>query len=75
VRSAPAAAISDVALFVPDPAAVKGIGDDFDDVPAGGVAGVAHGCPLPLSLIHITEPTRRTPSSYAVFCFDKKRDD
>ena len=23
---------------------------------------------LPLFLIHISEPTRRTPSSYAVFC-------
>ena len=23
-----------------------------------------------LSLIHISEPTRRTPISYAVFCFD-----
>src|SRR5665647_3694063 len=25
-----------------------------------------------LSLIHISEPTRRTPISYAVFCFKKK---
>src|SRR5665647_2520005 len=27
---------------------------------------------LPLSLIHISEPTRRTPISYAVFCLKKK---
>src|SRR5680860_1562419 len=26
-----------------------------------------------LSLIHISEPTRRTPSSYAVFCLQKKK--
>src|SRR5680860_1702934 len=26
------------------------------------------GAELPLSLIHISEPTRRTPISYAVFC-------
>ena len=25
-----------------------------------------------LSLIHISEPTRRTPISYAVFCLKKK---
>src|SRR5680860_1817440 len=29
----------------------------------------AHG----LSLIHISEPTRRTPISYAVFCLKKKK--
>src|SRR5665647_3719918 len=28
--------------------------------------------PFPLSLIHISEPTRRTPISYAVFCLKKK---
>ena len=27
---------------------------------------------LQLSLIHISEPTRRTPISYAVFCLKKK---
>ena len=27
--------------------------------------------PLSLSLIHISEPTRRTPISYAVFCLKK----
>src|SRR5680860_1714226 len=27
---------------------------------------------LELSLIHISEPTRRTPISYAVFCLKKK---
>ena len=25
------------------------------------------------SLIHISEPTRRTPTSYAVFCLKKKK--
>eukprot|EP01016_Furgasonia_blochmanni_P034888 TRINITY_DN380_c0_g2_i2.p1 TRINITY_DN380_c0_g2~~TRINITY_DN380_c0_g2_i2.p1 ORF type:complete len:109 (+),score=16.26 TRINITY_DN380_c0_g2_i2:66-392(+) len=33
-------------------------------------------CPrngLYLSLIHISEPTRRTPISYAVFCLKKKK--
>ena len=28
---------------------------------------------MDLSLIHISEPTRRTPISYAVFCLKKKR--
>src|SRR5665647_3154524 len=28
-----------------------------------------------LSLIHISEPTRRTPISYAVFCLKKKKTD
>ena len=29
--------------------------------------------PQSLSLIHISEPTRRTPISYAVFCLKKKK--
>src|SRR5665647_2899747 len=29
--------------------------------------------PVDLSLIHISEPTRRTPISYAVFCLKKKK--
>src|SRR5680860_1614186 len=29
--------------------------------------------PYALSLIHISEPTRRTPISYAVFCLKKKK--
>src|SRR5665647_3868021 len=29
--------------------------------------------PITLSLIHISEPTRRTPISYAVFCLKKKK--
>src|SRR5665647_2144291 len=33
------------------------------------VSGPGHG----LSLIHISEPTRRTPISYAVFCLKKKK--
>src|SRR5664279_5272869 len=36
---------------------------------------VAHGSwtLFDLSLIHISEPTRRTPISYAVFCLKKKK--
>ena len=39
----------------------------------GSVGAVVSGVPLvgaslELSLIHISEPTRRTPISYAVFC-------
>ena len=30
------------------------------------------GIVMGLSLIHISEPTRRTPISYAVFCLKKK---
>src|SRR5665647_3300139 len=48
--------------------------------PAAGPAAVhqfAHGRygdrPKGLSLIHISEPTRRTPISYAVFCLKKKK--
>ena len=33
----------------------------------------AAGIALNLSLIHISEPTRRTPISYAVFCLKKKK--
>src|SRR5665647_2669028 len=36
------------------------------------VTGV-HGAAKVLSLIHISEPTRRTPISYAVFCLKKKK--
>ena len=36
--------------------------------PHAGKALAAEG----LSLIHISEPTRRTPISYAVFCLKKK---
>src|SRR5664279_544141 len=40
-------------------------------IAAGGIHGVnTH--PI-LSLIHISEPTRRTPISYAVFCLKKKK--
>ena len=31
------------------------------------------GAAVGLSLIHISEPTRRTPISYAVFCLKKKK--
>ncbi|GLO96951.1 hypothetical protein HpBGD38_14940 [Helicobacter pylori] len=29
---------------------------------------------IALSLIHFSEPTRRTPNSYSVFCLNKKTD-
>ena len=35
--------------------------------------GLVTGAALQLSLIHISEPTRRTPISYAVFCLKKKK--
>src|SRR5665647_3850822 len=38
-------------------------------------AAVREGDLTTLSLIHISEPTRRTPISYAVFCLKKKRTD
>ena len=34
---------------------------------------LSFGYSLKLSLIHISEPTRRTPISYAVFCLKKKK--
>ena len=36
-------------------------------------SSVKTGMTLNLSLIHISEPTRRTPISYAVFCLKKKK--
>ena len=47
-------------LASPGPAALFGL------PPAGRAL-------LYLSLIHISEPTRRTPISYAVFCLKKKK--
>src|SRR5665647_1643754 len=41
------------------------------DLPLGRVVVEAYG--EVLSLIHISEPTRRTPISYAVFCLKKKK--
>ena len=38
------------------------------------VSPIKIGSPVLLSLIHISEPTRRTPISYAVFCLQKKSD-
>ena len=38
-----------------------------------GIAAVAAEAKRLLSLIHISEPTRRTPISYAVFCLKKKK--
>src|SRR5665647_2382052 len=61
--------------------------EKFDRMPPARVAGasafvsIMEGCskycsfcvvPYTLSLIHISEPTRRTPISYAVFCLKKK---
>ena len=38
-----------------------------------GNTNIVIGCVDDLSLIHISEPTRRTPISYAVFCLKKKK--
>ena len=38
-----------------------------------GIVSNDQGKLLGLSLIHISEPTRRTPISYAVFCLKKKK--
>src|SRR5664279_6143306 len=43
----------------------------FDPGPARG--GESRPGGRALSLIHISEPTRRTPISYAVFCLKKKK--
>src|SRR5680860_433242 len=40
---------------------------------SGGSGTDSRRAPFPLSLIHISEPTRRTPISYAVFCLKKKK--
>src|SRR5664279_3460853 len=54
-----------------DAARTASHGDRLDGLPRGGVH---HGNgALVLSLIHISEPTRRTPLSYAVFCLKKKK--
>src|SRR5664279_86906 len=39
----------------------------------GDILGMANDLAHALSLIHISEPTRRTPISYAVFCLKKKK--
>src|SRR5665647_320609 len=48
----------------------------IDDKNIGGFPGWSEVwqllAPYELSLIHISEPTRRTPISYAVFCLKKK---
>src|SRR5664279_5102275 len=59
----------------------RGIGKQLvaamiDDGPGAGFRWTlftqdAHGLYEKLSLIHISEPTRRTPISYAVFCLKK----
>src|SRR5665647_1132572 len=41
-------------------------------IPAGIISAVGKDTVWDLSLIHISEPTRRTPISYAVFCLKKK---
>src|SRR5664279_1350487 len=46
-------------------------GDGAPEQMAAG-ASARRGRPERLSLIHISEPTRRTPISYAVFCLKKK---
>src|SRR5664279_5866421 len=47
--------------------------EDIDTQPTLGFQRVIQRAILHLSLIHISEPTRRTPISYAVFCLKKKK--
>src|SRR5665647_607919 len=53
---------------------LRQVGDQLIDIPAdpttkwGQRGGVDENADQYLSLIHISEPTRRTPISYAVFC-------
>ena len=61
----------------PDPtvyelqATVRGL--VMDVIPNQGVRIETPAAQVYLSLIHISEPTRRTPISYAVFCLKKKK--
>ena len=48
------------------------LGDGEGTAVAHGALDLVQGG-LDLSLIHISEPTRRTPISYAVFCLKKKK--
>ena len=43
------------------------------DFSQGSILGISSIVVCMLSLIHISEPTRRTPISYAVFCLKKKK--
>src|SRR5680860_1705185 len=48
--------------------------ENMSRVPMGSnFKGMEPSLELTLSLIHISEPTRRTPISYAVFCLKKKK--
>src|SRR5665647_3865590 len=51
-----------------DPTKIKEI-QECVSIPVMAKARIGHF----LSLIHISEPTRRTPISYAVFCLKKKK--
>ena len=65
----------DVAAVVTQPDKPKGRGKELLMTPVKAEA-VKHDIPVfqpELSLIHISEPTRRTPISYAVFCLKKKK--
>src|SRR5665647_3781589 len=55
---------------------IYGLGGIMTFTVEGKAIDIAPGetCFIPrLSLIHISEPTRRTPISYAVFCLKKKK--
>src|SRR5680860_791701 len=70
-----------VAASLPDGAEVVCVDGDFSSMVYPFMVHTDRGvtvrhvplAELPLSLIHISEPTRRTPISYAVFCLKKKK--
>src|SRR5665647_3775129 len=53
-------------------ASAKSGGDGYSVRKSGDGTVTLVGFPSVLSLIHISEPTRRTPISYAVCCLKKK---
>ena len=53
----------------------RGMKHLLDRVPLADATVIKRQMIAYLSLIHISEPTRRTPISYAVFCLKKKKNE